>query len=109
MVVAAPASVTMVALASMAASAAAMDGSGKVTARSAAACEVLASVSLAEAVAAMVVAGVASAAGAMAAVVAVLSAEAIVVAPLGSGRRRLVLGFCARESLGEQGARNENG
>ena len=94
--------------ASLVASAAAVDGRGKDTARSAAACEEDASTSLAEAVVAEVaVASAAATAGAMAAVVAatsltgtfssgticaavvaVLSDEAIATAPLVFGRRR---------------------
>ena len=65
---AAPESVMMVALASIVTSAAAMDGSGKVAARSAAACEELASASLAEAVVVVVAVGAVAAAGSMVAV-----------------------------------------
>ena len=134
MVVAAPASVMMVALASMVASAAAMDGSGKVTAKSAAVCEELASASLAEAVVAVAMAGDVTTVGAMAAVVAVvaiaastatffsgtvcaavvavLSWEAIAVAPLVSDRRRWVLGFVRAkvwESKGQETRMVEGG
>ena len=128
LVVAVLASVTMVVLASIVASAVAMDGSGKVAARSAAACEEFASTSLAEAVVDVVVAGIVAAAGAMAAVVAVATSmatfssgticaaavavlpwEAIAVVPLVSGHRRRVLAFVRVRVLGEQEARFGNG
>ena len=128
MAVAAPELETMVALASVVASAAAMDGSGKVAAGSATACEELASASLAEAVVVVMAAGAVAAAGAMAAVatvavsmatfssgtsyaaaVAVLSWDAIASAPPLFGHRKWMLGFECARGLEEQEARIENG